>query len=325
MGRGIPTDLTFDYVPADFAKNRVEVYPAGARNAALVGVYGWSSADIFAFISFYPFRSPSTIQGWYLRSRHLTWITDVAAGRSPYAPDLVDRRRIPRDGVTMAFFKGPVAPVQDRGLAQGRVSAGCGLCVLDGRLRGHLAAISSGATAQRGDPGTPERLSWSIRRGNMVLAGGVRTIDFRGIPVRAGQRLTLEVTTRMKWRLSDRSTSRYRFRVPKGESVVPLLRSDWSVPMRMDGVVDSRRVRFPLRFDNVGPADHRIVRAAVSYSTDGKTWRAAGLVRTGGPTFQVRYPNPVGAGRVSLRVSATDARGNTSSERISHVYYARRR
>jgi hypothetical protein len=59
-------------------------------------------------------------------------------------------------------------------------------------------------------------------------------------------------------------------------------------------------------------------RVLVSFN-DGRTWRAARLIRTGGRFFRATFNAPAGA-YVTLRTSATDAAGGSVTETIVHGY-----
>jgi hypothetical protein len=62
------------------------------------------------------------------------------------------------------------------------------------------------------------------------------------------------------WTLSSRVLDRWKFSVPSGNAVVPILRAAYVPPTNLHSVSKAGHVSFPVTFDNLGPVDAKVAK-----------------------------------------------------------------
>lgn len=324
--KGIPADLTFRYRPRDFAHVAIKHFATGPKMVAFDSWFGISPFDTFFFVESFPSVRPGVIDASFLDGKHLAWnsaTTVSASSRSFSELDQTDRYHRGRHA-TVPFFRGPVAPVADRGGESGRVTYSCQLCVIEGEMGGSLAMFATAGTDQTG---VNDHGRFTVFRGHRRVSRGSAFLAPYVSKVKAGQRMRIEVATTpadKRYVLSRRVSDTFRFAVPKGDrAIVPLLRAAYVPPTNLYGVGRAGHVSYPISFDNLGPVDARVVHASVAWSADGRHWHRAGLKRQDKNTFRVSYRNPVGTKAhpyLSLKVAARDRAGRTVTEMVQNAY-----
>jgi hypothetical protein len=322
---GIPNKLSFSYRPSDFAKVDIRHHSTGQKTDSFDGWGAFSPLDQFLFISGFPSVRPGIIHAQFQASRDLRWLsfTDASTSfRSFTELDDISQYRRARHG-KIEFFRGPLTPVADRGSESKGTGVFCSLCVHAGVLHGFLAMMSSAGTTQRGFS-TAGR--WAIGHGRTLDDHGKVAIDPVVKDVTPGQKMVLFAGTGKAtkgWQLSTQVLDRWKFSVPSGNAVVPILRAAYVPPTNLHSVGKAGHVSFPVTFDNLGPVDAKVAKAALKWSVDGQHWHAAHLKRTDKNTFRASYVNPVGTSAhpyLSLKVTAHDAAGRSISESVEHAY-----
>jgi hypothetical protein len=324
--RGIPHHLAFRYHPRDFAHVAINHYATGPRQRAFDSWAGISPIDTFLFVESFPSVRPGVIAASFLARRTLAWNSATTVSDSFRSFTELDQTQRYHRGqhASVPFFRGPVAPVADRGGESGRVSYSCQLCVIKGALGGTMAMFASAGTDQFG---IDDHGHFDVYRGHRRLSGGSGFLAPYVGKVKAGQRLRIEVTTTpaaKKYVLSRHVSDTFGFTVPKGgRAIVPLLRAAYVPPTDLHGVGRAGHVSYPISFDNLGPIDARVSHAAMGWSVDGRHWHRAALERRDGNTFRVSYRNPAASKAhpyLSLRVRARDRAGRTVSETVQNAY-----
>jgi Subtilase family len=323
----IPRNLTFHYHQGDFAKVPNKHYAVGPKKQIGIGSwFGISKVDFGAFVEAFPTAQPGVVHAQYLGSKQIRWDSSASPSDDFRSFTEVDQTARYHRGqhAQVRFWRGPVTPVVDRGDEAERTGFNCPLCVSHHALHGFMSMMTAAGTGQFG---VTQKGSWQLLRGrHRVSHGGFFLAPFARNP-EPGQRFRLVATTKPQSRkqtLSSRVTDTWGFRVPSGQkAVVPILRAAYVPPTNLHSVGKAGHVSFPLTFDNLGPVDARVAKAALKWSVDGRHWHAADLTRTDKNTFRASYANPV-AGRghpyLSLRVTAKDRAGRSISETVEHAY-----
>ena len=183
--------------------------------------------------------------------------------------------------------------------------------------------MSSAGTQQVGftDHGT-----WQLYAGGTRVRRGLGAVSpvVKGIAPGKKLRLVARITPPdSRYRLSSRVTDTWTAQMPGANAVVPILRADYVPPVTTQNVATRRSESFPVTFDNLGPVDARVARAAVSWSVDGRSWHAAAVKRVDGNTFHVSYANPATTAAhpyLSLRLTAQDQSGRSLTEQVQNAY-----
>ncbi len=322
---GIPKKLSFTYGPSDFARVTQKHDSTGRPIGSLDGWFGWSRDDVFAFIQLFPTVRPGVVHAAFQGTPAITWDTLTTTSRSFRNLGQVDERHVYKPGQKsqVSFFRAPVTPVADRGGESGGTGLNCSLCVSGGDLHGFLSILSGAGTTQLG---FASNSAWQLSQGHTLLSRGKGALLPHAQGVTPGQKLELTAQTgpqSKKWTLSSQVSDTWRFAVPPGDAVVPILRADYVPPTDLDSRGPAGKVSFPITFDNLGPVDARVASASLRYSTDGSTWHKATLTRTDANTFKVSYQQPVGTKAhptLSLRVSARDGAGRGLDEFVKDAY-----
>jgi hypothetical protein len=322
---GIPSRLTFHYRKGDFAKVAIQHFATGPKQTSVDSWFGVSRFDFGAFVETFPSVRPSVVHGRFLAGRAIRWDSSTSVTDDFRSFSQLDQvRRYHRgEHARMPFFRGPVTPVSDRGGEASRTGFGCLLCVHDGQLLGNLSMFSSAGADQFG---ITDHGRYDLFRGHRRIERG-RTYFGLYVPhVTPGQRMRLVATTSpqaRKYVLSSRVQDTWRFRVPHGNRVIPILRAAYVPPTDLHSVGTPRHVSYPITFDNLGPVDARVTKASLKWSVDGRHWHRAALTRKDKNTFRVAYRNPAGTRAhryLSLKVTARDAAGRSLSETVAHAY-----
>jgi hypothetical protein len=322
---GIPRRLDFSYRPSDFAKVAIQHHSTGPRTNSLDAWGAFAPADEFLFVSSLPSVRPGTIHAQFQADPDLTWLSSASTSTSfrdfTELDDITSYHRAWHRKIH--FFRGPITPVADRGSESAGTGRFCSLCVHAGVLHGGLSMISSAGTTQSGFS-TSGR--WEIGHRRSRLAHGSGAIAPFLQNVAPGQKLVLAAATgrpNQRWQLSSRVLDTWRFTVPSGNAVIPILRASYVPPTNLQSVGKAGRVSYPVTFDNLGPVDAKVTQAAVRWSADGRHWHRADLKRKDKNTFRVSYVNPAatkGHPYLSLKVTAQDMAGRSVAESVAHAY-----
>ncbi|KRF17653.1 hypothetical protein ASG90_04615 [Nocardioides sp. Soil797] len=130
--------------------------------------------------------------------------------------------------------------------------------------------------------------------------------------------LSVDRTNDASWEFSTHTDSTWRFhsaRPRHGSVDLPLLHVDYDTPAGLDHQVTAgSRERLSLTVDGA-----RDVRTWVSYD-DGSTWQELALKHSSHEAWSARVAHPRSADHVSLRVRATDRRGNSVDQTVLRAY-----
>ncbi|MFD4687050.1 S8 family serine peptidase, partial [Streptomyces sp. NPDC058461] len=127
------------------------------------------------------------------------------------------------------------------------------------------------------------------------------------------------------WAYAPRTETSWTFRsgTTTGETLLPLLQVDYSVPVDAANRVRSRGtygIGLTVRAQDGLPVPRGVtLRAEVSYD-DGRTWRRADVRDRGGNAFRAAIEPRHGDADVSLRVTARDKAGNTVRQTVERAY-----
>jgi len=323
---GIPRRLTFHYHPGDFATVENQHYALGSKKQTGAGSwFGLSKVDFGAFVESFPVAQPGVVHARFLGSRQISWDSSAAPSDDFRSFSQVDQTARYHRGqhAQVRFWRAPVTPVADHGDESPRTGFRCTMCVDHGDLRGFLSMTTAAGTRQFG---VTDHGAWQLFRGHRRVSRGGFFLAPHASNVKAGQRFQLVATTESanrKQTLSSHVTDTWRFAIPGGtRAVVPLLRAAYVPPTNLHSVGRAGRVSFPVTFDNLGPVDARVAKAALKWSVDGRHWHPADLTRSDKNTFRASYLNPVASHHryLSLRVSAKDSAGRSISETVEHAY-----
>jgi hypothetical protein len=324
--RGVPDSLQVAYHPRQYADVTIRHYATGPKQSSYDSWVGFSPIDTGVFVQAFPSVRPGVIHARLRAGRDLTWNSSTAVSDSFRSVTELDQTAKYRRGqhAVVRFFRGPVAPVADRGGESKRVGYSCQLCVIKGSLGGYLAMFASAGTDQFG---LTDHGRFTVYRGRRVLSSGDTFLTPFVKSVTPGERLRLVATTTppdRKYVLSSQVSDVWHFQVPAARrAIVPILRAAYSPPVSTANVGPAGRVSYPVTFDNLGPVDARVSHAAVRWSVDGRHWHAADLKRIDKNTFRASYRNPRATRAhpyLSLRVSARDRAGRSVSESVEHAY-----
>lgn len=331
VSRGVPDDLTFDLHRRDFARVVDRWYADGpsALRPTLFGVSGSGfTADLFTgqeYDARVPGRRVVLFQSapdvYYQQTLFPQATPDVSADLTQLIT--VRRYRTPGSTPPVSWAHGPVGPG-----VEGPRASFFHLIRRHGTIQGYLPLFDGAGSAMISFAESRDA-QWSVRRGSRLLASGGGDI---GIPVPVPARRHAYTLTAVShpvspgWTLSTRVRDQWDFRSRAGEHKVPTLMPSYVPPTALDGSLRPGPTSFRLSFSGFGSQSHRIATARLLLSTnDGQRWRAARIVRTSPTSFRVSYRNP-GAGAahfMSLRVAATDSRGNAVTETAIRVYHLR--
>jgi hypothetical protein len=324
---GIPRRLSVPYRPGRYADVTIKQYATGetSRDQATT-MYALDPRDN----TFNPTEvrtvRPGVLHARLLGGKNLGWFIGSNSEEGRNSVDMQSLATYHRgQHAVLPFFRGPLAPFSDRGWHTPNVFGPdiCPICVVKGSLTGFASLLSSAGS----DAGGSAVGTYAVYRGHHRLVQGVDAIrpDVRHVEPGEHLRLVSSMTPPSKsFTLSSRVHDEWRVRVPKGRNaIVPLLRAAYVPPTDLHSVSVAGRVSYPITFDNVGPVAARVEHASVRWSTDGRSWHAAGLSRVDENTFRVSYRNPAATPArkyVDLEVSARDVAGRTVSESVTHAY-----
>ncbi|WP_369226992.1 S8 family serine peptidase [Streptomyces sp. R39] len=157
--------------------------------------------------------------------------------------------------------------------------------------------------------------------------------DFEVQAGMAGYRLDLQTArTSDNWRFATNTTTSWTFRSDTAATVslLPLLNVDYAVPVDAGNAVGPQRahtVGLDVRLPDGLPAPRGVKLTLEASYDDGRTWTTAATTRQGGGghfTATVERPSRVhGDACVTLRVSATDAAGDSIRQTIDRAYLHR--
>ncbi|MCB0909434.1 MAG: S53 family peptidase [Nocardioidaceae bacterium] len=320
--RGIPSDLSFSFRPADFARMDVRSFATGASEPTYGLYFGLVPEDTFVFIWAVPVQRPGTMSFWALGDSRLRWLTEQATGRRGEQVQFQLRSFKPGPAPDIDFFRGPVGPGPDIGSDGDAVGPRCTLCADHGTFHGQLSFLSSSGTAMTGLDVARNSSTWTMSsRGQRVASG--QSVVVGTVPESAlGKRATLTMTHRAsaRWQVSTRVEDTWSFTFPAGRRTIPILRASYRLPMNLTSGIHGGPVSFPIRFDALGSASSRVHTATVEWSTNGKQWHRAALRRLDATSFRVGYRSPSAGKTVSLRIHAADAAGRTVDELAEDAY-----
>ncbi|MFN8190671.1 MAG: S53 family peptidase [Nocardioidaceae bacterium] len=319
---GIPSDLTFSFRPADFARMDIRSFATGASDPTFGLYFGLVPEDTFVFIWAVAVQRPGTMSFWALGDPRLSWLTEQITGRRGDQMQFQMRAFKPGPAPDLDFFHGPLGPGPDTGSDGDAVGRRCLLCTDDGVFHGQLSFLASSGTAMTGLDFARNSSTWALSsRGRAVASGQSAVVG--SVPDSAvGKRATLTMTHQAsaRWQVSTRVEDSWSFTFPAGRRTIPILRASYRLPMNVTSGIPAGPVTFPIRFDALGSASSRVTAATVEWSTNGKQWHRAAVRRLDATSFRVGYRSP-GAGKsVSLRIHATDAAGRTVDELAEDAY-----
>ncbi|HEX4688496.1 MAG TPA: S53 family peptidase [Nocardioides sp.] len=324
--KGIPHDLTFHYHKKDFAQVAIKHYATGPKQSTFDLFFAIAPVDQGYFVEGIPSVRPSLVQGMFLARKNLTWDSSTMVSDDFRSFTELDATATYHHGqhAQVPFFRGPVTPVADRGGESKRVNYSCQLCVIKGQLGGFLSMFTSAGTDQFG---VTTSGSWEVLRGHRRVSRGRAFLAPYVPKVKPGQHLKLVATTgpaNKKYVLSRNVTDTWAFTVPnRKRAIVPILRAAYVPPTDLHSVGRPGHVSFPITFDNLGPVDAKVRKAAVKWSVDGRHWHAARLARQDKNTFRVSYRNPAATKAhpyLSLKVTAHDTGGRSITETVQNAY-----
>lgn len=145
-------------------------------------------------------------------------------------------------------------------------------------------------------------------------------------PEKATYRITYDVANEADWaRLALRTRGEWTFTSEHtdGTTVVPLLLASFDAPVDLKNRASSRRIALTLR-NQEGAEQHAIkdVSLEVSYD-DGRTWTQARLRAKGERRYETTLGRAPSSGFVSLRLRASDVRGDTVTQEVIRAYALR--
>ncbi|QFY13328.1 S8 family serine peptidase [Nonomuraea phyllanthi] len=143
--------------------------------------------------------------------------------------------------------------------------------------------------------------------------------DFPAVPEDAEYRLELSTTrTSEEWHYATATETSWTFRSGAGDGPLPLLGVDYDVPADLEGTV-RRTLPVTLGFT---ARDARRLTVEMSYD-DGTSWRQLGLIPLGQGRYRAIVSHRATDTGVSLRVTATGARGERFEQTITRAYGVR--
>lgn len=170
-------------------------------------------------------------------------------------------------------------------------------------------------------PGTTSEANALYRDGSLVTStdGTWLGTDLPGAAARYRLVTTTGRTEGYSYSTATRTEWAFTSATPHGEGArtLPLLQLDYGIATRADGTArrDAELVVTPSQLPGVSRAPLRTDSVEVSYD-DGRTWRKASLRAAGSGAARVRLDAPRGAAFLSLRVRASDTRGNTVTQTV---------
>lgn len=203
---------------------------------------------------------------------------------------------------------------------------------------GHVA-VEPTITSTPGDTATG---SYQLSSGGTVLASG-SYLNGVQVPVShaAAQYQLVEDVTRSApwWTLSTSTHTEWTFssapnnaKLPPGYfcdtsaatdcNVLPLLFADYQLPTGDAGQEPAGPATAEINVHHLqGAAQIAIASVSVQVSfDDGQTWQPTTVTTAGPGDYTVSYTNPAGAQTASIRLTASDAQGNTLSQVIHQAY-----
>jgi hypothetical protein len=322
----VPRHINLVYRAKDFARIDIVHHATGPKTETGDLWGGFSPVDSIIFTSSWPTVRPGVVHAQFEGNPNTLWLSSTMVSNSFRSFGELDSFARYHRGqhAAIQFFRAPMTPVADRGMESGRTDLFCSLCVHGGVLHGGLSMMVSAGTDQSGFTSTGR---WQLfgKRGQIASGRGEIAPHVSGVA--ANEPMTLVAQTgkqSLKWRLSTKVLDAWSFRVPAHDAVVPILRASYVPPTGLQSQGRKGTESFPITFDNLGPVDARVVRAAVRYSVDGRHWHAAHLTREDKNTFQVSYVNPAATRThpaLSLAIRATDAAGRRMLEEVHNAYW----
>ncbi|NJP92670.1 S8 family serine peptidase [Nonomuraea sp. FMUSA5-5] len=142
-------------------------------------------------------------------------------------------------------------------------------------------------------------------------------------PERATYRIEYDLANGADWaKLSTRTRGVWTFGSERGTAVLPLLVATFDAPVDLRNQAGSRRLTLSVRHQE-GAERSAIKRVTLEVSDDdGATWRPARLRADGEGTYRTTLDRSR-PGFVSLRLNASDVRGNTLTQEVIRAYALR--
>ncbi|MDX3072856.1 S8 family serine peptidase [Streptomyces sp. MI02-7b] len=170
-------------------------------------------------------------------------------------------------------------------------------------------------------PGTTSEVNALYRDGTLVTRtdGPWLGTDVPGGSARYRLVTSTERTEGYPYSTATRTEWAFSSATPHGDAAqtLPLLQLDYGIATRADGTArrDAELVVTPSQLPGVSRAPLRTDSVEVSYD-DGRTWRRTAQRAAGSGAARVRLDGPRGAAFLSLRVRASDTRGNTVTQTV---------
>ncbi|MFD3453256.1 S8 family serine peptidase [Streptomyces sp. NPDC058691] len=170
-------------------------------------------------------------------------------------------------------------------------------------------------------PGSTSQVNELYRNGTLVTRtdGTWLGTDLPGASARYRLVTSTERTEGYPYSTATRTEWAFSSATPHGDGArtLPLPQLDYGITTRADGTArrDAELVVTPSQLPGVARASLRTDSVEVSYD-DGRTWRKSSLRSAGSGAARVRLDAPRGAAFLSLRVRASDTRGNTVTQTV---------
>ncbi len=332
VSRGVPADLTFAHHRRDFSRLTDVLYANGpsARRPVMV-IPGNSHMDLFAGMTAFETPIPGRLHVWmqagpsaYLQQTIFPLADSLFEGDNTQVGDVRSYRK-PGTHRPLTLLHGPVGP----GLEAPPSSRSTSGAVRQGRHLLLFMPLFSAAGSQRAFTFADRRdATWSLHQGRQILAHGHQAI-FGDLVVPRGPR-TYQLDARThpgrSWDLSTHVRDVWTFHSRAGQRAVPLLTPSYVPPTDLAGNLAPGHTGYRLSFHST-PHSARVATVSFELSTNGgRTWHRVPVRRTSALTFHVGYRNPGAHGMVryvSVRVTASDVRGNSVQETAIRAYRLR--
>jgi hypothetical protein len=144
-------------------------------------------------------------------------------------------------------------------------------------------------------------------------------------PEKSAYRIEYTLSNEAEWvKMSTRTKGVWTFSSEQaaGTTVIPLLLATFDAPVDLKNQAASRKLGLSL-YHQEGAAQSAIKNVALEVSyDDGATWKPAGLRDKGDRRYETTLDRP-SSGFVSLRLNASDVKGNTLSQEVIRAYAVR--
>ncbi|ADB34318.1 peptidase S8 and S53 subtilisin kexin sedolisin [Kribbella flavida DSM 17836] len=269
-----------------------------------------------------PYRLTSFVQ-----ANDTAWETAYAAGdgsRHHFSAREVRRTYQPGERVSLRWG----APVQNSGLPDAPGEEFMGVRWQDSGLMFQVAQYQN--KYESGEDSFPaEGTSLTIRRnGEQVAAADWTRVFVAGLPAGpAAYQARLDTTrTSPFWKYAKRVRTTWSWSARGGESeVMPLVLADVDLPQA--SAASEVRTGVPVRIGlglrhQHGSAGAPFTGATLQLSYDGKAWKRLALTKVADGEYVTSVLHPAGTagGAPSLRLAATDAKGNRIEQEIQAAY-----